>query len=139
MVSPGRKLKRRLKKVLKGGKKVKKRRRRVAKKRVRMSARMVKHAGPRPPMQVICRIGILLLTIGTVLDNARTAAGTLLDDGPGAFGGLNVAVSWFCQRVEIYGRAAAFIAVLLILKHTPTTHGHGWKGNSSKSRAPDRC
>jgi hypothetical protein len=59
-------------------------------------ARMVKHEGPRQPLQVLCRIGILFLTIGTVLDNARTAAGTLLDDGPGAFIWLNVGVSWFC-------------------------------------------
>lgn len=45
-------------------------------------------------MHIACRIGILLLTAGTLLDNSRTMFGTLKSIPVYNF--MNVVVAWFC-------------------------------------------
>lgn len=56
----------------------------------------LQHQWSEDAMAVLCRIGILFLTFGTVLDNGRTVFGNIYQKDSDTYTWINTAVSWFC-------------------------------------------
>jgi hypothetical protein len=74
-------------------------------------------------MHIACRIGILLLTVGTLLDNARTMFGTI--ELIPVYNFMNVVVAWFCVANHQVLAAFAFFTPSYFV-YRLATHTQKW-------------
>ena len=80
------------------------------------------------PMHIACRIGILLLTVGTLFDNSRTMFGTFDFIPVNNF--LNVAAAWFCiANHQVIAAFTVFTPAYFVYSETKSVRIKYWIRN----------